>query len=260
MAVVTTAATPSGAERGLILAPLEGDYVDLPSGKSAADVIARFNSETAGSGSLAFWIEAASDASKRGPVNCLQQVPSEAYALRGIPEGQHRIHAVLWQPQPGAAEGAQPTTPEELAPGGGFTVRSHANVSFFVRRFEDFLPSYDWNVVERWHRLPPGLEVSLDLGEGGSRKARIPQPWQWDVRVLGESGEATKQRVAVEAETSMAELLSRLGLSDSTHEIVWSQEDGKHERLLQPSWTARQADLFRYSSQIFVRRFATVVD
>ena len=26
-----------------------------------------------------------------------------------------------------------------------------------MKRFEDFIPSYEWKEVERWHQLPPGM-------------------------------------------------------------------------------------------------------
>lgn len=96
----------------------------------------------------------------------------------------------------------------------------------------------------------------MNLQEGGSQ-ARIPRPWHWEPRVVGQE---ERQRVAVNADTTMSDVLQSLGLSDSTHEVVWCQESGKHERVLQSSWTAAQADLFRYQKQIVVRRFATLVD
>lgn len=253
MEVVTARAGAGAAEASLIVTPREDDYLDLAQGKAAADVITTFRS-SAGTGRLAFWIEAAEDAAKRGPLNCLPQIPSEPYALRGIPEGRHRIHAVLWEPLE-TASSPEPASVEELLETGGFVVLTRATVSFSVRRFEDFVAAYDWKPVERWHRLPPGLEVALDMGESQSRKAKIPQPWQWDVQVDEQEG---RQRVPVEADTPLLELLTRLGLTTSTHELIWSQ--GGHERVLQPTWTARQTDLFRYAQQIRVRRFATIVD
>lgn len=33
-----------------------------------------------------------------------------------------------------------------------------ATVELQVRRFEDFVASYDWKPVERWHLLPQGLD------------------------------------------------------------------------------------------------------
>ena len=90
-----------------------------------------------------------------------------------------------------------------------------ACVELQVRRFEDFVASYDWQRVERWHLLPPGLEISMDSGS-----ARIPEPWPWQVRV-----EEQEQRVSVQRSSSMAELLEALGLSDSTHEVAGEPKD-----------------------------------
>ena len=38
-----------------------------------------------------------------------------------------------------------------------FDSRGSATVDFRVKRFEDFIPSYEWKEVERWHQLPPGM-------------------------------------------------------------------------------------------------------
>mmetsp|Transcript_161877 Transcript_161877/g.393236 ORF Transcript_161877/g.393236 Transcript_161877/m.393236 type:complete len:173 (+) Transcript_161877:3-521(+) len=167
-----------------------------------------------------------------------------------MPEGRHRLRAAVYAP-PGGAPGARPRSPEDLAPGGGFEVRHSASCCFNVKRFVDFAPSYDWQPVEHWHRVPPGLEISLDLsgsGGDGQRRARIPQPWQWDAAVDG-----VVKRAPVEAEATVASLLERLGAPEAAHEMVWRQADGRHERVLEGSWTARQVDLFRYSKDIIVR-------
>ena len=42
-----------------------------------------------------------------------------------------------------------------------FGSRGSATVEFRVKRFEDFIPSYEWKEVERWHLLPPGTEILL---------------------------------------------------------------------------------------------------
>eukprot|EP00933_Yihiella_yeosuensis_P064839 TRINITY_DN68376_c0_g1_i1.p1 TRINITY_DN68376_c0_g1~~TRINITY_DN68376_c0_g1_i1.p1 ORF type:complete len:217 (-),score=34.95 TRINITY_DN68376_c0_g1_i1:54-704(-) len=215
------------------------------------------------SGKLAFWISgnpasAAPGASPMvGPINCLQTVPSEDYALRGIPEGKWRIHAAIWEAMKDDPT-KEPRTPDDLLESGPFRASGSATTSTTVRPFEDFVASYEWKHVEEWHRMPSGLEIVLDLGGGNERKARIPQPWSWDVRV--EDGEASTRRVSVKADTTMAEVLTALDLSTTTHEVVWRQDDGAHERSLQASWTAQQADLFRYSKQIVIRRHATMID
>jgi len=245
MAVVQVLGVEPAAEAALILAPKDGGYVELPREKKAADVIIRFGQRP---GHLAFWIESAQDQGHRGPLNCLDAVPSEDYALRNIPEGSYRVHAAIWEASAGAS--GQPKAANELEVGGPFITREKATVSFTVRLFEDFNASYEWAVVELWHRLPPGLEISLDLGgANGDRRARIPQPWQWDVTVDG----ADVKRVAVEADDSMDTILARLGISTATHEVVWRQPDGNFERILEPAWTARQADLFKYGRNMFVR-------
>ena len=76
----------------------------------------------------------------------------------------------------------------------------------------------------------------MNLQEGGSQ-ARIPQPWQWEVLVVGQEASASlqrrwieslapslqvKQRVSVHSNTKMSDVLESLGLSDSTHEVVHS--------------------------------------
>lgn len=243
---VPDAAPPALSGQPLITSPKEGDYVELPAGKSAADVTIKFG---VAPGRLAFWIEFAEDPSKVGQMNCLPRVPEEAYALRGIPEGSFRVHAVLWEALDPLAPVKEPQKPSELQSGGSFVVSDRMTASFFVRRFEDFVPRYEWQPVEGWHRIPRGLEVIMDLGAG--RRARIPQPWQWDATV---EGEADRRRVGVEAESTMASLLGGLGFDASTHEVVWRQADGKFERVLDGAWTARQADLFRYEKDVLVRR------
>ena len=42
-----------------------------------------------------------------------------------------------------------------------FDSRGSATVDFRVKRFEDFIPSYEWKAVERWHQLPPGMAVRM---------------------------------------------------------------------------------------------------
>ncbi|CAE8720738.1 unnamed protein product [Polarella glacialis] len=236
-------------EELMIFAPREGAFLELPAGKAQADVIVKFSRAQ---GSLAFWIESADAASPlKGPLNVLATVPLEDYALRGIPEGTYTIHAMLWEVAAGAPD-AQPRTSEELLGSSSAfrLLRGRTSVSFTVKRFEDFVPKYEWKPVAHWHRLPPGLEIVLDLGGSGDRKARIPQPWQWDARV---ADEAVPKRVPVMADTTMALLLSLMGFSTNTHEVVWGQDDGKHEQVLEVNWTSTQANLFQYSRQIFVR-------
>ncbi|CAE7198747.1 unnamed protein product [Symbiodinium natans] len=228
-----------------------GQCVPLLEG-ARADVIVTFNSPRALPGGLAFWLEVGGGSPT--PMSCFDKVPSEPQVWHGVPSGDHRIRAVLWKAPSGSS--AQPKSKEELEGTGPFEVARSESVELVVHRFEDFNPSYEFRKVEPWHRLPEGLEISVNLQEGGSQ-ARIPQPWQWDVRVVGQEA---RQRVPVRAETTMSDILEVLGLSDSTHEVVWCQDSGKHERVLQPGWTALQADLFRYQNQVFVRRFATMVD
>ncbi|CAE7945011.1 unnamed protein product [Symbiodinium necroappetens] len=238
----------SVGESKLILVPKTGQNVALADG-ALADVSVKFNSALPGG--LAFWLEVGGSPST--PMNCFEKVPTEPYVWRSVPEGNHVIRAVLWKT---ADSSMQPKSKEDLEGAGPFEVTHAEKVDFFVHRPEDFNPSYDWRKVEPWHRLPEGLEISMNLQEGGSQ-ARIPQPWHWEPRVVGQE---ERQRVAVNADTTMSDVLQSLGLSDSTHEVVWCQESGKHERVLQSSWTAAQADLFRYQKQIVVRRFATLVD
>lgn len=243
-----TASVGSAAARNsLIVKPQDGEYVRLPGDKTVADVEVSFGPLR---GQLAFRVEGVDNPSLQGPVNTLPQVPSEPYALRHLPEGAFRLHAALWEPLPDAPTGLVPKVATDLQEGSPFSISLRTTVLFHVRRFEDFAASYEWRPVEPWHCVPPGLEIEMDLGGAGSRRARIPQPWQWDAKI---QGEAAPRRVAVEAEFTMAELLARLGLSKDTHEVVWQQPGGSHERALNAEWTARQADLFRYASQISVR-------
>mmetsp|Transcript_102006 Transcript_102006/g.287982 ORF Transcript_102006/g.287982 Transcript_102006/m.287982 type:complete len:264 (-) Transcript_102006:182-973(-) len=254
MAVVVVPAMDN-APAPLIAKPKDGDYVELPAGKEGANVHIRFSPHVGGNsssvgGSLAFWIV---DAGGRcGPLNCLPVVPTEEYALPGIPAGTYRLSAAIWRAS--TRGGADPApTPKTLADlrSSFFTIVMEAVVMFHVRRFEAFSPSYEWRGVEPWHKVPPGLEVRLDMGDGGGRLARIPQPWRWDARV---EGEAAPRRAEVEAGTKVAEVLARLGVDVSTHEIVWRDPDGKWERILDCSWTAEMANLFGYARDIFVRR------
>lgn len=238
----------SAGESKLILVPKTGQNVALADG-ALADVSVKFNSALPGG--LAFWLEV--DGSPSTPMSCFEKVPTEPYVWHGVPEGNHFIRAVLWKT---TDPSMQPKSKEDLEGAGPFEITHMEKVDFFVHRPEDFNPSYDWRKVDPWHRLPEGLEISMNLQEGGSQ-ARIPQPWHWEPRVVGQE---ERQRVAVIADTTMSDILQSLGLSDSTHEVVWCQESGKHERVLQSSWTASQADLFRYQKQIVVRRFATLVD
>ncbi|CAJ1423787.1 unnamed protein product [Effrenium voratum] len=143
-----------------------GAYIPL-SGVSA-EVSVSFQGSL--QGPCAFWIEGKGIS---GTMNVLDEVPSAPYVWKGVPEGSHRIHLVLLK-----SGEEKPQTPEDLAQR---VVERREAVDVVVRRFEDFAPSYDFQPVENWHMLPPGLEICVDL-EGG-KKARIPEPWQWHVRV-----------------------------------------------------------------------------
>ena len=190
---------------------------------------------------------------KPGTINVLDQVPSEPYVWQKVPEGQHRIQVVLWKPTSAMDATSQPKAPEDLS---SFDCsRGRATVDIIVRRFEDFMPSYDWKPVERWYQLPPGLEISMDLS-GEAKRAKIPEPWKWQVEIIGEGAEM----IEVRRDSTMSELLEKMKLSDSTHEVVFCDPNGKHEISLKPDWTAQQADLFRYRDQVQVRRFASIVD
>mmetsp|Transcript_168216 Transcript_168216/g.540434 ORF Transcript_168216/g.540434 Transcript_168216/m.540434 type:complete len:251 (-) Transcript_168216:143-895(-) len=247
VSVVDCAADVAQIE-GLVTKPREGDCIDLTAGKAAADIFLNFRPAP---GQLAFWVEGVTNPALRGPINYLPYVPSEAYALPGIPEGTYRLHAATWE-APAGASASKPSTPADLAQGGPFTVLERSQLCFQVRRFEDFVASYEWQPVERWHRVPVGLEICLDLGGSGGdggRKARIPQPWTWDARI---AGEAAPRRVHVEAETTVGELLKRAGLQEDTHEVIFAA--GGFERILESAWTAKQADLFRHAKQVEIRR------
>jgi len=261
-------AAPAGKQSGrLLMAPSDGAYIDLPPAKKAADVRISFGEADADASQsnpqCAFWVQDASTPSKHGPLNVLAQAPKEDYFLRGIPEGDHEVHVVLWLP-PAHDANMKPSKPEELLAANGsstFRVVQHAQAQFHVKRFEDFKPTYEWQQVLPWHRIPPGLEVTMDMeagGQGGGNKARIPQPWQWEAKIhddLTAAGGAPRvQRTAVQASTTMGELLQQLGLGAGLFDIVWQQEGGSHTQILQPNWTAQQADLFRYANNITVRR------
>ena len=140
-------------------------------------------------------------------------------------------------------------------------------MDIIVRRFEDFMPSYDWKPVERWYQLPPGqtyvrecswmvsvghirhvmyfihwfihftlssyllgiflvatldsvthdilpiqwgLEISMDLS-GEAKRAKIPEPWKWQVEIIGEAGTGRRTKIWT-----------------SRHWLQWSQKQLTH--------------------------------
>jgi len=260
LSIMAVVAVPGAAEKtvdntGLILKPSGGACLELPAGKAATDVFVTFAppaedpTASAPSRGFAFWIEAADQSGKMGQLNHLSSVPSEAYALRNIPAGSFRVRAALWC---SGKPGVTPSSASELLQAAtGFEVKREAAVEFQVRSFEDFSPTYEWQPVQQWHRVPVGLEVALDLATGG-RRARIPSSWQWDAAI--DVGEKRKMRVAVEAADSLGILLQKLGLDPSLYEAVWRDPDGKFERTLDASWTAQQSNLFGYQKDISIRQ------
>lgn len=73
-----------------------------------------------------------------------------------------------------------------------------------VRRMEEFVPSYEWSTLHAWHTIPHGLQTRyctfvnysysmvteivlvcvvarLPMGIGGTKQARIPEPWRLQV-------------------------------------------------------------------------------
>lgn len=248
MAAVHIPGAEANLRQDLIVSPREGAFLDVPAAKTALDVIVDFGAFT---GSLAFWIEGTTATGKHceGPVNCLPDVPKEAYALRNIPEGTYTLSASIFEVPAGSAA-LQPRTKEELE-GGQFKVTLTCKRSFSVRRFEDLKPSYEWQHLEPWQKVPPGLEISLDLNAGaGSRRAKIPESWSWDAAVAGE--ESTR-RIVVRRAMTMAQLLEEAGLSPTSHEVVWSQPEGQQARVLEAAWTVEEVDLFRYRGQVQLR-------
>lgn len=48
------------------------------------------------------------------------------------------------------------------------------------------MPSYEWQLVYPWQRVPPGLEVQLPLDGVGQKRARVPPSWRLQLYVPGE--------------------------------------------------------------------------
>ena len=67
-------------------------------------------------------------------------------------------------------------------------------------------PTYDWQPVESWQSVPPGMEVQLPLnGTGTTKVARIPPSWQLQVFIEPNVGFL---RVDVTAATKLGEIRS----------------------------------------------------
>lgn len=64
------------------------------------------------------------------------------------------------------------------------------STEFEVVLQEEFMPSYDWQEVQPWQSVPPGLEVQLPLDGVTHKRARIPPAWRLQLYVPGgeESG------------------------------------------------------------------------
>ena len=127
--------------------------------------------------------------------------PERARALSadGLAVGAHRLHARL---RCGLLD-------KDLTPA--------ASVAFDVVARTVFLPTYEWQRVEPWQDVPPGLEVRMPVGDGGNTGgggssaggvlARISDPFQlqhWLGDVFG------FLRTSVRPSTTLAELGARV--------------------------------------------------
>ena len=68
-----------------------------------------------------------------------------------------------------------------------------------------------------------GLEIAVNLQEGGSQ-ARIPQPWSWDVLVVGQAGGRVKDL----GSRVWGSLFGGLWVFEFLGSIVWGWEFGFH--------------------------------
>jgi hypothetical protein len=86
---------------------------------------------------------------RSGPF-CFGQ-PSAALPFKNLGVGTHTIHAAIAYMSPEDKAGA-PTI-----------VSKQSSVSFDIKAYEDFVPTYEWQHIEEWQSVPPGLEVRLPL-------------------------------------------------------------------------------------------------
>ncbi|CAE8618721.1 unnamed protein product [Polarella glacialis] len=197
-------AAVQATSRRLLLKPADGDFVDL-GGKAAGRVRLSFNKDLDFRGDyLVFWIADAEYPPRRGPLTVKRSVPADDFLLRNIAQGRHRVTCLVVKAPP--SWDAEPSHSSLMH----FEVMDQTVAVITMRDFKDLVPSYNWQKAEPWHRLPPGLEIKMDLDKGGSR-ARIPQPWIWKVKVhLAAFPNMQELAVEVRAETRPADILASL--------------------------------------------------
>lgn len=102
----------------------------------------------------------------------------------------------------------------EMRSGNG-TLAVGAPVSsyFAVLPQEPFTPSYDWQIVDAWQTVPPGMEVKMPLDGHSHKTARIPPQWRLQLGLGAVPGFA---RLEVTRATAVHELRASIAATVTT--------------------------------------------
>ena len=96
-------------------------------------------------------------------LSCVDYTEPRVITLGGVPEGLYKGNLVLRNKQ----------NPELIY------AKSLNVIQLEARLTSEFIPTYEWQPLKRWHTIPLGLETRLPLSEGGGNKeARIPPTWR----------------------------------------------------------------------------------
>jgi len=127
-----------------------------------------------------------------------------------------------------------------------------------VRQPTEFVPSYEWQDLKKWHTIPTGVETRLPL-DGKGKQCRIPDPWRLQVSMPSPCKFFLRMDVqrdtTIKAITSSAahqchnsaseEQLSKLSLAVLA--------PGNQHEPLDPEATVEDTDLFNKKYVLFFR-------
>ncbi len=92
-----------------------------------------------------------------------------------------------------------------------------------MRPSEVLRPTYEPQEILRWHKIPSGLDIRVDL-YSPQKTACIPNPWNWKIRVKGSQSGLDHVTVKVFKNLTIAELETQVRVYARSNAIIFSPD------------------------------------